>query len=181
MIEDKLLLWRYNRGDREVVRRIYAKYRDNLVTTATALLNDKSAAEDVVHDLFVKFIRSTKRIAGKGNLKGYLTICVGNGARNWNKAASVRRSEKVEQAEATVYREDQPGENLIRRERQERLLKALSELPYEQCEAVILHGYSGMRFKAIAEIQGESENTVQGRYRYGREKLQSLLNGEVEL
>ncbi|MCP4707283.1 MAG: sigma-70 family RNA polymerase sigma factor [Planctomycetes bacterium] len=181
MIEDKLLLWRYNRGDREVVRQIYGKYKDNLVTTATALLYDKSAAEDVVHEVFVRFIRAEKKIEGTGNLKGYLMRCVGNGARNWNKAGMVRRSAGIEQLEGEVGGGEQPGERLEMKERQERLLAALEELPYEQREAVVLHVYSGMRFKAIAEIQGESENTVQGRYRYGREKLRSLLNGEVEL
>jgi hypothetical protein len=36
-----------------------------------------------------------------------------------------------------------------------------------------------MKFKAVAEFQGVSINTIQGRYRYGLDKLRSLLNGEV--
>jgi len=61
-----------------------------------------------------------------------------------------------------------------------RLNEALAQLPYEQREVVLLRIYSGLKFKAIAESQGVSINTVQGRYRYGLDKMRSLLNGEVE-
>jgi DNA-directed RNA polymerase specialized sigma24 family protein len=36
-----------------------------------------------------------------------------------------------------------------------------------------------LRFKKIASMQSVSINTVQGRYRYGLDKLRSLLNGEM--
>jgi DNA-directed RNA polymerase specialized sigma24 family protein len=37
-----------------------------------------------------------------------------------------------------------------------------------------------MTFRRIATLQSASVNTVKGRYRYGIEKLRSLLNGKVE-
>ena len=42
-----------------------------------------------------------------------------------------------------------------------------------------LHLYGDMRFREIAEWQKTSVKTVQSRYRYGLEKLRSVLNGEV--
>jgi len=36
-----------------------------------------------------------------------------------------------------------------------------------------------LTFKEIARIQDVSISTVQGRYRYGIDKLRSLLNGEL--
>jgi RNA polymerase sigma-70 factor (ECF subfamily) len=58
--------------------------------------------------------------------------------------------------------------------------QAMTELPYDQREVIILHLQSGMRFRAIAAAQGVSINTIQSRYRYGLDKLRSLLNIEVE-
>jgi len=58
MLEDRLLVLRLNRGDRSVLHRIYDKYRDDLVSLAAALLMDVSAAEDVVHDVFISFLGS---------------------------------------------------------------------------------------------------------------------------
>jgi len=51
-LEDKLLIWRFNRGDCDAVRRIYEKYKHELLALAESLLSNTAAAEDVVHDVF---------------------------------------------------------------------------------------------------------------------------------
>jgi len=68
----------------------------------------------------------------------------------------------------------------IRDEKLRQLAEALATLPYEQREVIVLHVKGGLTFHRIAGIQGASINTIQSRYRYGIEKLRSLLNGEVE-
>jgi DNA-directed RNA polymerase specialized sigma24 family protein len=42
----------------------------------------------------------------------------------------------------------------------------------------MLHMYSGLSLRALAKAQGLSANTVMSRYRYGMDKLRSLLNGD---
>jgi DNA-directed RNA polymerase specialized sigma24 family protein len=37
-----------------------------------------------------------------------------------------------------------------------------------------------MKFREIARLHGISVNTIQGRYRYGLNKLRSILDGEVK-
>lgn len=59
MLEDRLLILKFNRGDLGALRGVYEKYKDDLVTLAAALLTDVSSAEDVVHDVFVSFIESS--------------------------------------------------------------------------------------------------------------------------
>jgi RNA polymerase sigma-70 factor (ECF subfamily) len=85
-MEDKLLVLRCKRGSREALTRIYGKYKRDLLLLAMALLNDKSAAEDVLHDVFLSFAQGLDRFRLTGSLKGYLSTCVANRARNWNKA-----------------------------------------------------------------------------------------------
>ena len=58
---------------------------------------------------------------------------------------------------------------------------ALSQISYEQREIISLHAQTGMKFKTIAELQNVSINTVQSRYRYGLDKLRSILDSEAEL
>ena len=43
-----------------------------------------------------------------------------------------------------------------------------------------LHLQAQMSFRQIAEAQDVSINTVMSQYRYGLQKLRSLLNGELE-
>ena len=84
MIEDKLLIWRFKRGSADALSRIYKKYKDNLLRLASALLNDMSAAEDIVHDFFVSFAQSPEKLKLNGSLKSYLATCVANRVRNAN-------------------------------------------------------------------------------------------------
>ena len=180
MLEDRLLIWKFNRGNRDVLRRIYEKYKDDLVTLAAALLNEKNSAEDAVHNVFVSFIKSAERFRLTGSLKGYLATCVANNARNINRARQRHQSIALDTAGAISSDLNRPECTAMFGEELHLLTWSLAQLPYEQREVIILHLYSGMKFKAIAKSQGVSINTIQGRYRYGLDKLRSLLNGEVK-
>ncbi len=179
MLQDKLLIWKFNRGRKEVLRHIYEKYKDDLVTLAAALLTDVSSAEDVVHDVFVYFLKSFGKFRLTGSLKGYLSTCVANNARNKNKAK--RRHQNIEgKAAQAESKSNCPDAATIFGEELRRLSGALGQLPYEQREVLLLHMYSGLKFKAIAKSQSVSINTVQGRYRYALDKLRSMLDSEVK-
>ena len=177
MLEDKLLILKFNRGNRKALRSIYEKYKDDLVTLAAALLTDVASSEDVVHDVFVGFIESSRKFRLTGSLKGYLATCVANNARNRNKAG---RKHQNAEAGAVIPDANRPDAAVMFGEELRQLSLALGQLPYEQREVLLLHSYSGVKFKAIAQQQNVSINTVQGRYRYAMDKLRSMLNGEVE-
>jgi len=180
MIEDKLLIWRLKCGSSDALCRIYKKYKDNLLRLASALSNDQNAAEDIVHDFFVSFAQSPEKLKLNGSLKSYLATCVVNRVRNANKTR--RRQETADlnkKAESAVSNSKRPEQWIIYSEQLRQLNNALAQLPYQQREVIILHAQGGMKFKAIAELQDVSINTVQSRYRYGLDKLRSILNSEV--
>jgi len=179
MLKDILLIWRFRSGDSNALARIYADHRQNLLRLAAGLLNQTSLAEDIVHDVFVQLAKSPEKVRLRGNLKSFLATCVVNRVRNANKAAHRWRRGGLD--EAGVVASDQPGPErwIIASERLIRLNDALAELPYEQREVVLLHLQGGMKFRDIAKSQGVSIDTVRSRYRYGLEKLRSILDGEV--
>ncbi len=179
MLEDTVLVLRFNRGDLRVLHRIYDKYKDDLVTLAAALLMDISSAQDVVHDVFISFLDSAGRFRLTGSLRGYLATCVANRARNLNKAARRHHGSALEDVADPACDSPPPEQRAIFGEELSRLSRALLQLPYEQREVLLLRSHSGMRFAAIAKAQGVSINTVQGRYRYAMDKLRSLLNPEA--
>ena len=73
-----------------------------------------------------------------------------------------------------------PDDTVIFTEQAGRLNQAVADLPDEQREVVLLRLTADMKFRDIAKLQQVSINTVQGRYRYGLDKLRSVLNGEVD-
>lgn len=180
MLEDKLLVWKFKRGSRDALRRIYEKYRDDLLRLAAALLGESSLAEDIVHDVFTCFVRSARQFQLTGSLKGYLATCVANRARNLNRARQRQQTAALDEARAIASDWKRPDQWIICSEELKKLSSALAQLPYDQREVITLHLQSGMKLREIAKVQDVSIKTVQSRYRYGLDKLRSLLDSEVE-
>ncbi len=176
MLEDKLLVWKLKRGSSDALRRIYEKYKDDLLALAIALSNDRAAAEDVLHDVFVSFAQYAVKLELHTSLKSYLLSCVANRIRSLQSLKS-RQKEQVSNAESIEDDCNEPVNIAILTEQSRRIEKVLSELPYQQREIIILHLNSQMRFKEIAKMQGVSINTIQSRYRYGFKKLNTNFTG----
>lgn len=178
MLEDKLLLLKFKRRSPDALRRIYEKYKDELLALAVALSNDKAMAEDALHDVFVSFARYSGKLRLRTSLKSYLSSCIANRVRNLKHVKSQRT--KLTTEEDLCKDCERPDLLAMSTESYRRIEQAMAQLPYDQREVIILHLQGGMRFRAIADAQGVSINTIQSRYRYGLDKLRSLLNVEVE-
>ncbi len=178
MVEDNILVWKFNRGSKDALRRIYEKFKDDLLGLAITLLRDRSLAEDVVHDVFVSFAGTVGTFHLSGTLKGYLSTCVANCARDRNRLRSGRDA-GPDVVEGAGSNSDGPMEHAIGREESSQLKDLLARLPYEQREVIVLHLHHDMRFREIAKALDISINTVQSRYRYGLDKLRSILNSVV--
>ena len=178
MLEDELLKLKFRRGDTDVLAAIYDKYADYLLTCAMALLNDPALAEDVLHDVFVSFAKSVTRFRLRGSLKAYLAKSVMNRSRDHLRKRRTAPT-ALNDAEPPMVNLP-PDSGLVLEEELARLSDALAQLPAEQREVVVLKIKAGLKFRQIAKMQGVSINAAQGRYRYGMDKLRSLLNSEME-
>jgi len=179
MLEDKLLVWRFKRGNRDALRSIYEKYKSDLLALAIALSNDRAAAEDVVHDVFVAFAEFAEKLQLRGSLKSYLSACVANRVRSLGRA-KLQHATRLDEPDIISCGSNNPVESAMSAEQLQRINRAMAQLPYQQREVIILHLQAGMKFKAIAESQDVSLNTIQSRYRYGLDRLRSMLNSEVK-
>ena len=178
-MEDKFLVLKCKRGSRDALGHIYQKYKTDLLILAIALLNEKSAAEDVVHDIFITFVQSLERFRLTGSLKGYLLTCVANCARNVNKAKQRQQNVAPNPAAPVGSCANGPTQSIICNEELQQLSDAMANLSYEQREVIMLHSQAAMTFKTIAKSLGISANTAKSRYRYGLDKLRSILVDEA--
>ncbi len=132
------------------------------------ILANPTAAEDVVHDVFVALAAST-RDAERSD--AYLRQSVRNACfsrlrrRKWQPAAGVDQQAILEAAQAA----EQPHDDRLALE------QALRALPADQREVVHLKVFEGLTFQEIADVTGESINTAASRYRYAMNKLRFEL------
>jgi RNA polymerase sigma factor (sigma-70 family) len=180
MIEDRLLIWKFKGGSTDALRQIYLRYKDCLLKQAVVLAGDVSVAEEVVQDVFVHLARSADTVRVSGNLKAFLSTCVVNRIRNHARDTKRRRIVGDETLDTAISQSQRPEQWAIMTEELEILSRAMNQLDPDQREVILLYLEGGVRFKEIARIQNASINTVQGRYRYGLNKLRAILNGEVK-
>jgi RNA polymerase sigma factor (sigma-70 family) len=174
MLDDKRLIWELKQGNKEALRRIYMEYKDNLLTIAISMLHDTYAAEDVLHDVFVSFAGGIGNFQIRGSLKNYLTASVVNRVRDMYRKKKHFEVE-LEEAGQIAVDSDGPERAIELGEQAKRLTDALALLPMEQRETIVLHLNGGMKFKEISQLQKIPLSTVQGRYRYGLDKLRTIL------
>ena len=178
MIEDKMFLIRFNSGDKQVLHQIYEKYKQDMLSLAIGMLVNRHVAEDIVHDIFSRLL-TLRKLPLTTRLKIYLTSSTLNGVRNYNKTYHRRHTHCQALHTSKTRTNSEPFEVVSLDEQCQHLEKALCQLSDDQREVILLRQVNQLKFKDIATMQKTSIHTVQGRYRYGLDKLRSLLNGEV--
>ncbi len=179
LLQNRILVGRFNKGDIYALQEMYDLYKTDMMTLATALLFDKTLAEDVLHEVFAKLIGLQGRMRIRSTLRGYLLQAVANGARTVNRAKARKNPASIDELCNKNPGVEPPECAAMLVEQRQRLEQFLEELPYEQREVVLLHHYGQVKFKAIAKHQGVSMSAVQARYRYGLKKLRSLLVSDL--
>ena len=171
---------RQNQKNKDLLCGLYEKHRDSLLILGIALSNDVNIAEDALHDVFVEFARRIHEFKLTGSMKGYLSVCVANRVRDMLKTNRNRtRILDAKQYSCESSDSSDPEKLIICNEQLQLLSSAMVQLPYEQREVIALRIHGQMRFGTIAKSLGISANTAKGRYRYGIEKLRSILNGKL--
>jgi len=145
-------------------RGLYERHGRALLAYACALLRDPSAAEDVLHQVFLNMLRGKAAI--DGDPVPYLFRAIRNTALNHIRG----QSREVELAGAGVWLESPDGST----EESLALQSALATLPAEQREVVVLKIWGQLTFEEAAAVIGVSPNTAASRYRYGLEKLKEI-------
>ena len=163
-------------GDQGAFERIYEKHVEGMLMVGVSLLGDRDQASDVVQDVFVKFVEGLDGFELRGRLKGYLSVCVANRARD--RLRRLVRQGRVEVGDERVGQVG-PADMAVLNEQLERVAEVFGDLPYEQREVISLKLHGGLSFRAIAVELGARLGTVQSRYRYGLDRLRKELDGEV--
>ncbi|MHC4103636.1 MAG: RNA polymerase sigma factor, partial [Planctomycetota bacterium] len=107
------------------------------------------------------------------------SICIANRARDKNRSAQRKRTVGLDNAGPLRSDSSGPVHLAVRGELSKQLDCAMAQLPYEQREIIILHLQSRAGFRQIAKSKGVSANTIRSRYRYGLNKLRSILDGQL--
>jgi len=162
------------------------RHQSGLYNFALRNLRERTAAEDVVQEAFVRVAQSAADFKSDARFSTWVYTIVRNLCIDQLRKRALRKHPSLDQASG----EDGDGPTLgeqtadprasVEREAtgtelKERIARAVDTLPDEQREVFLMREVLNLPFKEIAEITGVPENTVKSRMRYALERLQEAL------
>jgi RNA polymerase sigma-70 factor (ECF subfamily) len=160
-----------------------AEYRHTAYLLALHLTGDREEARDVAQDAMVRFLGSRGRLRTGDDARPWLLTIVRNLVRDRWRRHRTRPTDSLDQGD--LSRElAAPGANpeqaAERRELQTRVWRAISSLPAEKREILVLRDFHDLSYAEIAHVVGIPVGTVMSRLHAARTALrEALTHGAV--
>jgi RNA polymerase sigma-70 factor (sigma-E family) len=142
-----------------------------LVSLARFFVDDRTAAEDLVQEAFIRLSRSASRIRDHDRAAAYLRSIVINLARDHNRRGLVSLRHRP------PAQPDEPSaeETAAAAQSRQEVVEAVRALPRRQRDCVALRYYLELPVEEIARTLGLSPNSVKTHLRRGLRALASTL------
>jgi RNA polymerase sigma-70 factor, ECF subfamily len=155
-------------GDREALHFLYVRYAADLTRYVNSFVHDHHESEDIVHNVFAKLIKVIVKYEPKDvPFTAWILRVARNAALDHMRAKRAIPSEDVRVADF--------GQAQVAADRGRDLRQALSLLPDDQREVLVLRHVVGLSPLEIADTLGKSESSVHGLHHRGRRSLQDSL------
>ena len=154
------------------VETAYKKYADMLYRVALANLTVNADAQDVVQDVFMKYMTSAPVFNDDAHERAWLLRVTVNRCHDVTRSLKVRESVPIEKVADIAAPEKRDVSEL---------LELLSHIPSKYKETLILHCLEGLSQKETAKILGISLSAVKMRILRGREILEKIRQEERDV
>lgn len=154
------------------LEQLYDEHAQALFAFLLNFTRNEHDTRDLLQDLFIKIARQPELLRGVRERRSFLIRLAHNAAIDLIRRRGAREKYQEQMLEQPVFA---PTENPDEAGFRESLSRALGELPPEQRAVVHLKLWENLTFEQIAEALDLSPNTAASRYRYGLDKLRSLL------
>ena len=152
------------------ISEVFAREATRLGQFIRGRVSDVGIAEDILQDVFSEFIESERRVQPIEQAGAWLFRVARNRITDWFRRKKPETRAPKESNEGDLSWEDAiaspeagPDELYARERVLQKLVAALEELPEGQRATFIAHELDGLSFQEIAELTGESVNTLLSR------------------
>lgn len=142
----------------------FEKYSDTVYRLAFARMKNKYDADDILQEVFLRYIRSGERAESEEHLKLLLIRITINCTKSGLTSAWRRKTTELDESLCEYM---PTGDTL----------EAVLSLPLKYRTVVHLHYYCGYSIEEISKILSTKPSTVKSQLFRAREKLKSLMEG----
>lgn len=183
---DVQLMLKVADGDHAAFERLVQRYQDRLVGFFFHLVHDRTSAEDLAQEAFLRVYRSKDRYEPTARFSTWLFRIAHNLASNLNRGLSRRKEIPLaNSSDAHDFRPQEknlaeksalmPTRQLDSLELRDFVRIAIEELNERQRTAVILHKFEEMSYEEIGDVMGLGVVAVKSLLSRARTKLKESL------
>ncbi len=140
-------------------------YFNMVYKLALSQTKNKSSADDVTQEVFLRYLKNTKNFESEEHRKAWLIRVTLNCSKNVFSNAWFQKT--VPLSEELVFEEQETGE----------VYYAVLELPLKYRSVIHLFYYEDLSVEEISTVLNRPQSTVKSQLFRGRELLRSKLNG----
>jgi RNA polymerase sigma-70 factor (sigma-E family) len=163
-------------GAHSLVVALFTAEAGRLVSLARFFVDDRTAAEDLVQEAFIRLARNAHRIDDRSRAAAYLRSIVINLARDHNRRGLV----SLRHRPPAVTDEPSAEDHASHRESRREVVEALRALPKRQRDCVALRYYLELPVPEIADTLGVSVNSVKTHLQRGLRSMAAALQDPHE-
>ncbi len=172
-------------GNEKAFSQLVSIYEDSVFNMAMYITKNREDALDVSQEVFLKLWRTLESFRGECSIKSYLMKLTKNAALDLKRRNSYRQTvsltmendegESSQLDIADTSEDANPQEAYLRRERIEKVRRAISELDEEHRQVIVMREMNGMSYREISDALGINEGTVKSRINRARSALKKIL------
>jgi RNA polymerase sigma-70 factor, ECF subfamily len=161
------------------------EYIDGLYSYALVLTRNRSEAEDLVQETYVRAIKAMGRLRSGSNVKSWMFTILRN---VWLNQLRQRRTTPLmveidgdeNAANSVVEFSKDPHASYVSKIESERVRQAIQQLPVDFREIILLREFEELSYQEIAAVLNCPAGTVMSRLGRARSKLRALLSDVLE-
>ena len=184
---DVQLMMQVISGDDSAFEDLVKRYQDRLIGFFYHLIRDRTAAEDMAQEVFMRVYKARERYTARARFSTWLFRIAHNLASNQKRGLARRREIPLSGSadpDDAVRREQEflaeksalmPTRQIDSKETQDIVRNALDSLNERQKTAVLLHKFEGMSYQDIGEIMDLNVVAVKSLLSRARGNLKEVL------
>jgi RNA polymerase sigma-70 factor (ECF subfamily) len=165
-------------GQREQLEPLIRRYASSLLTFMRRMIGDRHRSEELFQEVFLAVWVKRRQYRFPRPFKPWLYGIAANKCRAAYRSRSGRALGGLEE-EAAVAPGLSPAETAIATETAAQISAAVTRLPPQQRQVVVLRIWNGLSYAEIAQTMGRSEATIRSNMHHGLAALRNHLKPHV--
>ena len=182
---NEILLRRAQNGDPEAFGQLMEPLEQLVWRVCWHYTGNREAAEDCGQEAMIRIWRNLGSYRGDCALESWVYRIAANCCMDWLRKKKRDKSVSVEPLREQGFdpADESPGteEQVVAKDERRRLREAISLLPEDQREALVMTQLEKVPYEEAARLLGTTEGTVKSRVNRAKARLKEILSDEGEL